>query len=183
MVSLWTFFADIITPNRSDSTLWELKNRILRRSGISIGKQVAIGRGFQVLQNRGLFLDDFVSIGHNVHIYNFSEVRIGKFTMVAGETMISNGAHDTESYLPFSAALEIGSGCWIGSGARLVGAGLRVGQNSIVGAGSLVRVDVAVNSIVAGVPARFIRFRTPAVRVWSFRDIFYDPETFTIPPL
>jgi acetyltransferase-like isoleucine patch superfamily enzyme len=46
----------------------------------------------------------------------------------------------------------------IGTGAILL-PGVTVGKGSIVGAGAVVTSDVAPFSIVAGVPARFIRWR------------------------
>jgi maltose O-acetyltransferase len=44
---------------------------------------------------------------------------------------------------------------WIGAGA-IIFPGVRVGRRAIIGAGAVVRQDVAAGSIVAGVPARVI---------------------------
>jgi len=46
--------------------------------------------------------------------------------------------------------------CWIGAGAIIL-PGVKIGQYSIVGAGAVVTKDVPPRTIVAGVPARFIR--------------------------
>ena len=48
-------------------------------------------------------------------------------------------------------------GASIGSGTTLLG-GITVGENAIVGAGSVVTKDVPANAIVAGNPAKFLRF-------------------------
>ncbi|WP_244054886.1 hypothetical protein [Ligilactobacillus pabuli] len=44
----------------------------------------------------------------------------------------------------------------MGAGATVL-PGVTVGEHSIVGAGAVVTKDVAANTIVAGVPARFVR--------------------------
>jgi len=47
---------------------------------------------------------------------------------------------------------------WIGGNCSILG-GVTIGQGSIVAAGSVVTKDVSPNSIVGGVPAKFIRSR------------------------
>jgi acetyltransferase-like isoleucine patch superfamily enzyme len=45
---------------------------------------------------------------------------------------------------------------WIGAGATIL-PGVTVGENTIVAAGAVVNRDVPANTIVGGVPAKFIR--------------------------
>ena len=45
---------------------------------------------------------------------------------------------------------------WIGAGAIIL-PGVTIGENSIVGAGAVVKKDVPANVIVAGVPAKIVR--------------------------
>lgn len=52
----------------------------------------------------------------------------------------------------------IGSDVWIGTRVIIMG-GLKVGNGAVIGAGSIVTKDVPDYSIVAGVPAKFIRSR------------------------
>ena len=59
--------------------------------------------------------------------------------------------------------VTIGHDCWIGSGARIMG-GVSVGTGAVVAAGAVVTHDVPPYAIVAGVPAKVLRFR-------------FDPET------
>jgi acetyltransferase-like isoleucine patch superfamily enzyme len=52
--------------------------------------------------------------------------------------------------------IVIRTGAWIGSGSIIL-PGVEIGANSVVGAGSVVTKNVAPNSVVGGVPARFIK--------------------------
>ncbi len=56
--------------------------------------------------------------------------------------------------------IEIGNDVWIGDGAIIL-SGVKVGDGAIIGAGSVVTQNVEPFSIVAGVPARHIKYRFP----------------------
>lgn len=55
-------------------------------------------------------------------------------------------------------SVEIGSDCWIGQGAMIVG-GVRIGDGGIVLARAVVTKDVPPYAIVGGVPAKIISYR------------------------
>jgi acetyltransferase-like isoleucine patch superfamily enzyme len=57
-------------------------------------------------------------------------------------------------------------GASVGSGATIL-SNLVIGENALVGAGSVVTHDVPENAIVAGNPARVLRFITPDLRMVS----------------
>lgn len=54
--------------------------------------------------------------------------------------------------------IVIGDNCWIGAGAIVLD-GITIGEGSVIAAGSVVTKDVPEKAVVAGVPARIIRFR------------------------
>ena len=64
--------------------------------------------------------------------------------------------HPFEEHLP----VEIGADVWVGANA-FISAGVKVGHGAVIGAGAVVVRDVAPYEIVAGVPARRLRFRFP----------------------
>ena len=66
--------------------------------------------------------------------------------------------------------IEILDNCFIGAGAMIM-PGVRIGPNAVVGAGALVTKDVAPDSVVAGVPARFVcstdAYRDKVLESWK----------------
>ena len=52
--------------------------------------------------------------------------------------------------------VHIDEGAWVGSGAIVLGP-CRIGAHAVVAAGAVVTGDVAAETVVAGVPARFVR--------------------------
>ena len=107
---------------------------------------------------------------------------IGKFCAIAANTRLNALAHPVErvsqhkfNYRPneyflgakidagfrakrSAARVVIGNDVWIGHGA-VVMPGLAIGHGAVVGANAVVTKDVAPYAVVAGVPARFLRWR------------------------
>lgn len=55
--------------------------------------------------------------------------------------------------------LYIGNDCWIGYGAMITNKCKKIGNGAVVAAGAIVTKDVPPYSIVAGVPAKIIKYR------------------------
>lgn len=174
--------ADLFTPLAPHYRHWERKNFWLRLAGLKISKYgVAVGSGFQCIDGNeeSIRIDRHVAIGHNVRLWNFGDIHIGQFCMIAAGVTVSNGWHDKSTFVPASGPVSIGPGCWIGVNATIVGS-VNIGANSIIAAGALVNKDVSPNSIVAGVPAKIIGVRQLPDRVWHLGDIYFCPHQFEI---
>ena len=89
-------------------------------------------------------------LGHPMHFVSTSPVFLSHKDSV--KTKFAH--HD---YLPLLRT-EIGADVWIGEGAFLK-AGLNVGHGAIIGMGAVVTRDVPPYAVVAGNPARLIRYR------------------------
>lgn len=112
-----------------------------------------------------------LKIGDNCQI-NFGAVlrtvHMGDYVMVAPGVVFLDRLHITDrTDLPMvlqgeSGRLltEVGNDVWIGQNAIIM-PGRKIGCGAIIGAGAVVTHDVPEYSVVAGVPARILRYRNP----------------------
>jgi len=117
---------------------------------VEIQKNASVGKRCKISSHtfvcEGVEIRDNVFIGHGVTFVNDSYPRA---TTASGELQ-------TEADWKVEKTV-IGNGASIGSGSTIL-SNLTVGENAIVGAGSVVTKDVPANAIVAGNPARVLRY-------------------------
>ena len=114
-----------------------------------IARDVAIGDGTVIAA--GAVINPSVRIGDNV-IVN-THATIDHDCVVEHSAHIGPGA-------TLAGAVYVDSCVWIGIGANVVDR-CRIGKNSIVGAGAVVLDNVPENTVVVGVPAKFLRSVDP----------------------
>jgi len=117
---------------------------------VEIQKNVTVGKRCKISSHtfvcEGVLIEDNVFVGHGVMFINDSYPRA---TTV-------EGALQTEDDWKVERTV-VKKGASIGSGATIL-SNTNIGENAIVGAGSVVTKDVPPNAIVAGNPARVLRF-------------------------
>lgn len=69
---------------------------------------------------------------------------------------LNHGTAPEDRRAMYPAPIRLGKNVWVGSNSTIL-RGVTVGDNAIIAAGSVVTKDVAANTIVGGVPAKFIR--------------------------
>jgi len=116
---------------------------------VEIQKGVKIGRRCKVSSHsflcEGVTVEDRVFIGHGVMFTNDKLPRA------------TNGDGSPQSETDWVVIpTNVREGASIGSNSTIL-AGVTIGENAIVGAGSVVTRDVEPNTVVAGVPAKYLR--------------------------
>lgn len=141
----------------------------------NLGKNISIGDNCYLFK---MSLGDYSYLSKDICVMNTT---IGKFCSIAQGVIISGGNHPSKTFVSTSPVFfsphkqcgvtfsdgtyfremgqsKIGNDVWIGANAILKD-DITVGDGVIIGAGAIVTKDVAPYTIVAGNPAKFIRYR------------------------
>ena len=137
-------------------------SKFINLYGCEIGDQTKIGAFVEIQKNatigkrckisshtficEGVEIQDNVFVGHGVTFINDSHPR----------ATTSEGELQTEAHWKVEKTV-IRKGASIGSGSTIL-SNVTIGENALVGAGSVVTRDVPANAIVAGNPARVLRY-------------------------
>jgi len=80
------------------------------------------------------------------------------FYSKANDDIFFKNSYADKEYFNDYALTEIGNDVWIGANA-LIKSGLKIGDGAVIGAGAVVTKNVKPYAVVAGVPAKLIRYR------------------------
>ena len=152
--------------------LKKLKGRALYN--VKKGHEVKIYSGCHIVDS---VIGDFTYCSYDTKINN---ANIGKFCSIASRVTIGAAEHPLDwistspvfedvknsgtnikfatEKIPPVKTTNIGHDVWIGEGA-MIKQGITIGNGAVIGAMAMVTKDVPPYAIVAGVPARVIRFR------------------------
>jgi acetyltransferase-like isoleucine patch superfamily enzyme len=150
---------------KSKEILKEMRAWVLvrfRYSGAQVGKGFHVGKSVSI--GPGFIAGDYVYVG--LHSQLSPRVHIGSYSSLSARVAIVGADHLFDkpgvpivfSGRPPSCITTIGHDVLIGHGAILL-RGITIGNGAIVGAGAVVTKDVPPYAVVAGVPAKILRYR------------------------
>lgn len=107
---------------------------------IHLGENVFINACCQFQDQGGIWIGDGCLIGHNVVF-----------------ATLNHDLNPERRQICIPKSIVLGKNVWIGSNSTIL-SGVKIGDNAVVAAGAVVHKDVPANSIVGGVPAKFIKW-------------------------
>lgn len=133
---------------------------------ISISDNCQIEEGVYLQANsggEGIVIGKGCRINANTHILAGDKIVLGEKVLVAPFVLISSLNHEfgqdqpvLDQLMKNSGSIHIGSGCWIGQRASILG-GTRIFSNSIIGTQSIVKGHFEKRGIVAGPMATMVK--------------------------
>ncbi len=170
----------------------KIKYRKLLKMGCSIGENIEIVNSKVGLNSRYAYhasvrnceVGEYTSIGRYSKINNAT---IGKYCSVSWDVTIGATNHPMDNIsthaFPYVRRIgfvekdnqhivktRIGNDVWIGCNAVIL-PGVVVGDGAVIAAGSVVTKDVPEYAIVAGVPAKVVRFRFDNTTIIDLKDL------------
>lgn len=169
-------------------------SRLLTPSCISMGEKVYIGSGCKIQgihsYNNMTFtpeivLGDRVVIVHNMYLTCASRIEIGSNTSIAANVTITDIIHP---YADISTPIErqdittkevsIGPDCKIYNNVVIL-PGCTIGRHCVIGANSVVNLDMPDFTVAVGAPARIIKRYNTRTGAWQATDRYgnFNDET------
>lgn len=141
-----------------------LRRWIVRQVLDSCGEDVIVKSGAYFGDGRGISVASRAQIGHNSRIDH--GVTIGEDVVMGPDVVIMTITHayvDPDTPVNMQGALArrpvlVGRDVWIGTRVIIL-PGVHIGEGAIVGAGSVVTKSVPPYAVVAGNPARVVKWR------------------------
>ena len=135
----------------------EIGNETKIGAFVEIQKNATVGQRCKISSHtficEGVRIEDNVFVGHSVTFINDSYPR----------ATTTDGGLQTEEDWRVEQTL-VKKGASIGSGSTIL-SNVVIGENAIIGAGSVVTKDVPADAIVAGNPAKVLRYITAEARI------------------
>ncbi|WP_379754233.1 acyltransferase [Flavobacterium myungsuense] len=138
---------------------------LVKRIILACGEKVVVKNKCYFGDGSKLRVGNYSQLGQNARISG--SVQIGDYVMMGPDVVIMAVTHDISDTTkpmidPTNPSIEnpvsIGNNVWIGTRVIIL-PGVSIGSNSIIGSGAVVTKSFPDNSVIGGVPAKFIKKR------------------------
>lgn len=146
------------------------RNCGLRLVGLKLG-DARIYDGFHIRNPQKITIEDGVSIGPNVLLDGREGLIIKKNATIGYGAIIWSLNHDYNdiNFKMIGGSVEIGEYCWICSHSIIL-PGIKIGKGAVVASNAVVTKDVPPFAVVAGVPAKVIKYREEKNYKYGYRS-------------
>lgn len=126
----------------------------------SLGPGVSVGRRVRIECKGGIAIGAGSNVNARVHLDGRGGLRIGAGVNISPEAILLSAEHDVRStdFSGRSRPTRVDDRAWIATRAVIL-PGTSIGEGAVVGAGAVVRGEIAPWTIVAGNPARLVGTR------------------------
>lgn len=137
----------------------EIRQMLSRLFGYTVPQSVRVFPPFYTEFGKNITIGEDVFINSCCHFQDHGGVTIGNGCQIGHNVVfatLNHGIAPNDRRNTYPAPIVLGTNVWVGSHSTIL-QGVTIGDNAIVAAGAVVNRDVAPNTIVGGVPARFIK--------------------------
>lgn len=150
-----------LIPNSTPAN--KIRGRLLRPFFKKAGKNLQIASGVVINHINNIVVGDNVYIAHNTWINGTDQLTLSDGVIIGPYSVIVTTEHKFENgavcnHETLVAPVFIGEGSWLASHV-VVTSGVTIGRGCLIAAGSVVTKDVDQNTMVGGVPAKYINRR------------------------
>jgi putative colanic acid biosynthesis acetyltransferase WcaF len=152
-----------------------LRVAALRRLGAELGPHTYLFGSSEFIAPERLRIAGNIHIGRYCQIDARGGIEVGRNVVIASHTLLLTADHDPDDpgFAGRLGQITIRDRAWIGSRATIL-KGVNIEEGAVVASGSVVTEDVPPWTIVGGVPARPLGFRSPV----QTYEINYGPELY-----
>ena len=136
-----------------------IRNLLSQITGSAIHESVAVFTPLYINYGRNTKIGKNVFINFDCVFLDLGGITIEDNVLIAPKVSLLSEGHPVSPQSRHSLVtgrIHIKENAWIGAGATIL-PGVTVGENAVVAAGAVVSKDVAANTIVGGIPAKFIK--------------------------
>ena len=145
--------------NGSYHSMEEIRELMSELLGYKVSDSLRVFPPFYTDFGRNIELGDNVFINACCQFQDQGGIKIGDNCLIGHNVVLATLNHDLKPerrWICVPRSIELGKNVWIGSHSTIL-SGVKIGDNAVVAAGSVVNRDVEANTIVGGVPARFLK--------------------------
>jgi len=162
MAKVWESVSESIRLSsalNTSSTIEETRDRLSQIIGKQIDKSTTIFVPFYTNFGRHIFIGKNVFINHACSFLDLGGITIEDDVLIGPKVNLITENHPVKPSQRKSLILNsiiIKRNAWIGAGVTIL-PGVTIGENAIIAAGAIVTKNVADDTIVGGIPAKFIK--------------------------